>query len=157
MVKRLLFLTSPAFVALTCLAQSTSSLPQQLGSPVIIDEVTVTRDSVVQRSRISNHSDRSIKAITLGCVSEPLGSDPQVAIGSPVVFNDSLPPSASRQLTTQSFPTCITKPHGHVILFVARARYDDNSEYIADVAAIKSELSRKSASTDTMTKSASTN
>src|ERR1700727_2896802 len=140
------FWTSTSFSQVSLPNSVVSSVPRQLGSPVLIAETTIeaTREgtSILQSTMIDNLSDRAIKEITLGCVSPSSDGRIVLTVGSPIVFQELLPSAGSRRLSTQRFPTCVAAPLGKVTFFVARARYEDDKEYVADLAAIKAELSR---------------
>jgi len=134
---------------LPCVAQSTPAsngkirLLQQLGSPIAIDASEVRSDSVLRWSQITNQSDRAVKAVTLGCFVQSPNGQIAFEIGMPNEFGRVLRPGASTELPPQDLAKHATKPAAHVIFFVARAQYDDNSEYVADIAAMRATLFRK--------------
>ena len=139
-----------AISAYTCFAQLRSNghheriITHQLGSPVSIDEYEIGRDFSLKWAVITNESDRPIQSVTLACVEEEIEGGAQVVVGSTEEFKTALVPSTSEQLSNHiNLPQCSKEPHLNVVFFVARAKYQDNSEYAADLSAIQAEFARK--------------
>jgi hypothetical protein len=135
----------------TCFAQARSNshhqrfIIHQLGSPVSIDEAEIGRDFLLKWAVITNQSDRPIESVTLACLEEGIDGGAQVVLGSAEQFKTALVPNTSEEISNHiNFPQCNKGPHLNVVFFVARAKYQDNSEYAADLAAIQAEFTRRS-------------